>query len=174
MGLAACAPILHAGSRADTKAAAVGTIAPEFTLIDVNGKKLDLAAYRGKVVLLNFWATWCLPCRSEIPEFVKIQDTYRNRGLRIIGISLDDSAKPVRVFCDQFKINYPVAVGNAALAERYGGILGLPVTFVIRCDGRIAARHNGAATLSRLEQEIRTLLEQKACVRADSATPAPY
>jgi thiol-disulfide isomerase/thioredoxin len=139
--------------------------APEFSVTDLSGNKLDLATYRGKVVLLDFWATWCAPCRAEIPRLVDLQNRYRNRGLRIIGISLDDDAKPVRLFYEQFKIDYPVAIGDAHLAERYGGILGLPVSLLIGCDGRIYVKHTGETDVSLMEQEIRLLLERRGCMQ---------
>src|SRR6478609_3074265 len=107
-------------------------IAPLFALKDLDGRSLNLADYRGKVVLLNFWATWCEPCRHEIPEFIQLQNN--SHGLQILGISLDDGAGPVRSFYTEFRMNYPVAIGDAALAERYGGILGLPISFIIGCD----------------------------------------
>ena len=134
--------------------------APEFALTTLKGQKLDLASYRGKVVLLDFWATWCVPCRSEIPHFVRLQNAYRARGLQIIGISLDDDVAPVRRFYRQFKMNYPVALGDAELAGRYGGILGLPVSFLIDRDGRIVSTHKGAKDIVALEREITALLSQ--------------
>ena len=137
--------------------------APEFSLTDLTGQKVDLAAYRGDVVLLDFWATWCEPCRREIPHFIDLQSTYRDRGLRIIGVSLDDSVEPVRAFYKDFKMNYPVAMGDAQLAERYGGIFGLPVSFVIGCDGKIRARHIGEVSGSIIEQEIQPLLKAPDC-----------
>jgi cytochrome c biogenesis protein CcmG, thiol:disulfide interchange protein DsbE len=144
-------------------------LAPEFSLTDLGGQKLDLATYRGKVVLLNFWATWCAPCRTEIPHFVDLQNKYRDQGLQIIGISLDDDARPVRAFYQQFKMNYPVAVGDASLAERYGGILGLPVSFLITCDERIYARHAGETDISVIEQEIKPLLDGGKCKQTNVA-----
>jgi cytochrome c biogenesis protein CcmG/thiol:disulfide interchange protein DsbE len=140
---------------------AVDSSAPGFSLTDLDGKPLDLANYRGKVVLLNFWATWCAPCRGEIPQFVDFQNTYGPQGLQLIGISMDDDAKPVHEFYQQFKMNYPVAVGNANLAESYGGILGLPVTFLIGRDGRIAAKYVGATDMTALQQKIQSLLRAK-------------
>jgi len=140
---------------------AVNTKAPDFSLQDLNGHPLHLASYGGKVVLLNFWATWCTPCRAEIPNFVEFQNTYGPQGLQILGISMDDDAKPVDEFYRQFKMNYPVAVGNEKLAESYGGVLGLPVSFLIGRDGKIAAKYVGAANIPVVEQAIKTQLQTR-------------
>lgn len=140
---------------------AVDSAAPQFSLQDIDGKPLSLANYQGKVVLLNFWATWCTPCRGEIPQFVEFQNTLGPQGLQLIGISMDDEAKPVHEFYQQFKMNYPVAIGSANLAESYGGVLGLPVTFLIGRDGRIAAKYIGATDLAALQQKIQSLLQAK-------------
>lgn len=138
-------------------------LAPGFTLLDLSGRKIDLSAFGGQVVLLNFWATWCAPCREETPEFMNLQNKYGNQGLRVIGISLDDDAKPVLGFYDQFRINYPIVIGDAGLAERYGGILGLPVTFLIGCDGRIYSRYSGKADIMQVERELKPLLKAPQC-----------
>ena len=140
---------------------AIHSDAPDFSLQDTDGKPLTLSGNRGKVVLLNFWATWCTPCRAEIPEFERFQNTYGPQGLQVIGVSMDDDAKPVREFGEQFKVNYPVALGNYKLAQSYGGVLGLPVTFLIGRDGKIAAKYVGAAQIPVVEQEIKTLLAAK-------------
>jgi peroxiredoxin len=140
---------------------AVHSTAPNFTLQDLNGRPLQLSSYRGKVVLLNFWATWCAPCRAEIPEFERLQDSYGQQGLQVVGLSMDDGAQPVREFYQQFKVNYPVAVSNEKVAQSYGGVLGLPVSFLIGRDGRIAAKYVGAAQIPVVEQQINTLLAAK-------------
>lgn len=138
-----------------------GQFAPQFFLKDLSGRPINLVDYRAKVVLLNFWATWCEPCRHEVPEFIQLQTN--NPKLQIVGISLDDSEEPVHTFYNEFKMNYPVAVGDAALARRYGGILGLPVTFLIGCDGRISARHIGEVQIPEITQEIASLHKDAAC-----------
>jgi len=159
--------------RSGADAAATRPPAPEFSLKDLTGRKIDLAGLRGKVVLLNFWATWCAPCRAEIPEFVELQNRYRSRGLQIIGISLDDDAEPVLDFHRNQKFNYPVAVGDAELAERYGGILGLPVSFLIGCDGRIDAKYAGKADPARIEQQLKVMLRAKTCTGGGTAARLP-
>jgi cytochrome c biogenesis protein CcmG/thiol:disulfide interchange protein DsbE len=133
-------------------------VAPDFSVNDLSGQTLALSRYRGQVVLLNFWATWCTPCRSEIPRFVDLQNKYGRQGLQILGISLDDDPRPVPGFYQQSKMNYPVAIGDAKLAEQYGGVLGLPVSFVIGRDGRIYAKHVGETDISLIEREIKSLL----------------
>jgi len=133
---------------------AQGSLAPDFTLQTLDGAPLRLSDYHGKVVLLDFWATWCAPCREEIPRFVDWQRRYGAQGLQVIGVSMDDSAGPVQKFNREFGINYPVALGNQEVASRYGGILGLPVNIVIGRDGRIVSKHLGMANLSQLEQEL--------------------
>ena len=127
----------------------------------MSGQQLHLSEYRGKLVLLDFWATWCDPCREEIPHFVELQNTYRDRGLQIVGISMDDGPEPVRDFYQSFKMNYPVVMGNATTGELYGGVLGLPIAFLIGRDGRIYSKHIGATDISVFEGEIATLLRVK-------------
>jgi peroxiredoxin len=139
---------------------AVGSVAPAFALKDIDGKALDLNDYRGKVVLLDYWATWCGPCRSEIPHFIEFQDKYAGQGFQAMGISMDDGPQPVQEFYKQFKINYPVAMGTTQLAESYGGVLGLPVTFLIGRDGKIAAKYVGATETSVIQQKVESLLKQ--------------
>jgi peroxiredoxin len=140
------------------KAAASGNLAPDFTVTGIDGKKLALSAYKGKVVLLDFWATWCSPCRAEIPHFVEMQDKYGPQGFQVIGISMDDDAGPVREFYQQFKMNYPVAVGDDKLAQSFGGVLGLPVNFIIDREGHIVKKFLGATDVSAFDKEVGDLL----------------
>jgi cytochrome c biogenesis protein CcmG, thiol:disulfide interchange protein DsbE len=151
------------------QAPALGTLAPDFSLLQLTGQPLELSAYREKVVLLDFWATWCDPCRDEIPHFIDLQNKYGQEGLQIIGVSMDDSPEPVLDFSRRFKMNYPVVMGNAKIGELYGGILGLPVAFVIGRDGRVFARHIGAIDMSVVEREIGNLLAKTTASSPGSA-----
>ncbi len=135
--------------------------APDFSLVALDGRQIHLSDYKGKVVLVDFWATWCSPCRTEIPRFVEWQQKYGEQGFQTIGISMDDTAKPVRAFYQEFKLNYPVAMGNEKVAQAYGGVLGLPVNVLVGRDGRIIAKYVGMTDLRELEDEIRHGLQQK-------------
>jgi cytochrome c biogenesis protein CcmG, thiol:disulfide interchange protein DsbE len=148
----------HESSQAQTSPSA-NPMAPDFTLPQLDGRDLRLSSYRGKVVLLDFWASWCAPCREETPHLIELQQKYGGRGLQIIGVSMDDSPDPARAFYQQFHMNYPVAMGNAKTGELYGGVLGLPIAFLIKRDGRIYAKHIGATDPATFDKEIATLLQ---------------
>ena len=134
--------------------------APGFALTDFSGQSLTLDRFRGKVVLLNFWATWCAPCQVEIPVFAAWQRKYGPQGLQIIGISMDDDAGPARRLAARLQLNYPVAIGDERLGTRYGGVLGLPSTFLIDRDGVIRAQFQGEADLRLIERHVTALLAQ--------------
>src|SRR5688572_19821071 len=105
-----------------TQAGAVGTAAPAFALPDLEGKTVRNTDLKGKVVLLNFWATWCPPCKDEVPDFVRLQSKYRDQGLAIVGLSLDHGgAQDVRPFVDEYDVNYTMLIANAETADAYGG-----------------------------------------------------
>jgi len=134
-------------------------VAPLFSLQDLDGAALNLADYKGKVVLLDFWATWCGPCRSEIPGFVDLQNRYRDQGFQVIGVSVDESAKPVRKFREQYRMNYPVAMCDRNVRQLYGGLSGIPTTLLIGRDGRVYSKVVGAsADLGEFDQRIQALL----------------
>jgi len=149
----------HRATSVRTSANAQHLPAPVFTLPQLDGRNLRLSSYRGKVVLLDFWATWCDPCREEIPHFVDLQQRYDDRGLQIIGVSMDDSPDPVRPFYQKLHMNYPVVMGTAQTGAMYGGVLGLPIAFLITRDGRIYAKHIGATSADVFEKEIQSLLQ---------------
>jgi peroxiredoxin len=134
--------------------------APNFTLVDSNGAKVTLASLKGKVVLLNFWATWCGPCQVEIPWFIEFNKTYKARGLAVVGVSMDeDGWKSVKPYLTTKKIDYPIVVGTEDVAKAYGGVDSLPSTFIIDRDGKIAFSHSGLVGKDTYETEIRSLLD---------------
>ena len=132
-----------------------------FTVKDMHGKDVRLADYRGKVILLNFWATWCGPCKVEIPGFVELYNAYKDRGFVVLGISTDDSPEQLRKFSRDMRITYPVLVGSDRTDitdDAYGPMWGIPVSFLIGKDGAICKRYLGLATKPQLERELTTLL----------------
>ena len=133
--------------------------APDFTLTDANGKQVRLSDYKGKVVLLNFWATWCGPCKFEIPWFIEFQKTHKDRGFTVIGVSLDeDGWESVKPYIQAKGVNYPVVVGSETVDQHYGGIEALPTSFLIDREGRIANTHVGLVSKKQYEDDILDLL----------------
>ena len=133
--------------------------APDFTLKDANGKEFKLSEYKGKIVLLNFWATWCGPCKIEIPWFIEFEQKYKDKGFAVLGISMDDDGwQAVKPYLEEKKINYRVAVGNDSIGSLYGGVDSLPTTFVIDREGRVASTHIGLVGKNDYQNEIVQLL----------------
>lgn len=133
------------GTQHTTRLAGAHPMAPGFKLTSVDGKLINLEHYRGKVVLLNFWATWCGPCRMEIPGLEDLQRKYGFKGLRVIGMDVisEDNANAVREFYQRFKMNYPVVLANEKIGDLYGGIMGTPTSILIGCNGRIDSEFVG-------------------------------
>jgi cytochrome c biogenesis protein CcmG/thiol:disulfide interchange protein DsbE len=135
--------------------------APEFVLKDADGKVVKLSDYRGKAVLLNFWATWCAPCRLEIPWFMEFEQQDKNRGLAVVGISMDEGGWPVvRPFLSQLGVNYRILMGDGITTSVYGGVDALPTTFLLDRSGRIAATHVGLVGKGDYATEIEELLKE--------------
>ena len=133
-----------------------------FTFQDIHGKSVTLSEYKGKVILLDFWATWCPPCRKEIPGYIELYNTYKSRGLVVVGVSMDDAddTPDVKRYVEQIKMNYPVLLGAGReddLKPAFGE-LPLPTSFVIARDGRICGRHDGLTAKEQVEREIAALL----------------
>jgi thiol-disulfide isomerase/thioredoxin len=132
----------------------------DFTMKDLDGKDVSLSSFKGKVVLLNFWATWCGPCKAEIPGFVELQNQYGKDGLIVVGYSVDDEAPKARAFANEYKINYPVllGLGREDVQEAYGPIWGIPASFIISREGKVCQKHLGIAPKAVFEKEIKALL----------------
>lgn len=131
----------------------------DFTLKDVDGNQVSLASYKGKVVLLNFWATWCGPCKAEIPGFVRLQEKYRDQ-LVIVGYSVDDTAEKAKAYAAEYKMNYPILLGEGRedVQDAYGPIWGIPASFVISKDGKVCRKHMGIAPEAVFEKEVVALM----------------
>jgi thiol-disulfide isomerase/thioredoxin len=162
---------LHAARR--TASANVPSIlksspAPDFTLDALDGKSMRLSDLRGKAVLLNFWATWCSPCKIEMPWFVELQKEYGPQGLQILGVAMDDSGKDeIAKFAKEMGVNYPVLIGKEAVGDAYGGVPALPESFFIGRDGKIVDRIIGLKGRSDIEDSIKKALNTQ-----PAATPA--
>ena len=137
---------------------ATGAAKYDFILKDQHNVPVKMADYKGKVVLLNFWATWCGPCKLEIPEFVELYDQYKDKGLVIVGISIDDTADQLQAFTKEWHMQYPVLQMHPDVENYYGPFYGIPMSFLVARDGSICVKHIGPATKTQFEQEIKALL----------------
>jgi len=131
-----------------------------FTLKDINGKDVKLSSLKGKVILLDFWATWCEPCKVEIPWFAEFQTKYGARGFQAVGISVDDTVEKLKPYVAKYKMNYPVLVGlnHDDVQNAYGPLWGIPVTTLISRDGKLCVKHSGLSSKQNFEKEIEALL----------------
>jgi len=159
--VAACGLVLSAsGLQGQAAQDLVHKEAPEFARKALSGQRIDLKDYRGRVVLLNFWATWCVPCQAELPKFEAWQKQYGTERLQVIGVSMDDGEAPVRRTVRRLHLDFPVVMGNARLGNAYGRVLGLPVTFLIDRDGRVVAKIKGEIDMDSFESQVKELLER--------------
>ena len=168
--VAGCSTTPRSVDAASVKADKDRKPAPEFTLKDADGKIVHLSDYKGKVVLLDFWATWCGPCKIEIPWFTELQRKNKDRGFEVLGVAMDDEGwEVVKPFMAKMGVNYRMMVGNDATAQAYGGVDALPTTFLIDRTGKIAAIHVGLASKRDFEDGIEQLLQNTAPVTSGDA-----
>jgi peroxiredoxin len=166
--LTGCSNVPQTAKAASGKENITRKPAPDFTLKDANGATVHLSDYKGKVVLLDFWATWCGPWKVEIPWFMEFEQQLKDRGFAVLGVSMDeDGWTSVKPYIEKRKINFRILLGNDQVGDAYGGVESLPTTFVIDRDGRIAAKHEGIEPSNgkdELRDEINRLLEAKPAI----------
>src|SRR5437870_4679886 len=156
------------GSAVHADAVALGTPEPEVTFESLDGKDVPLSQYKGKVVLVNFWATWCEPCQIEIPWLIEMQEKYSSRGFTVLGVDVDDEGKKAvapfvakerfNVNGQKLAMNYPILLGNDAVADKFGGLLGYPTSFLISRDGKIVKKVQGLISYEEITQAIESQL----------------
>jgi len=164
---------MHMARRADSGRSLLITKsspAPDFTLESLDGKSMTLSDLRGKAVLLNFWATWCGPCKIETPWLVELQNQYGSQGLQVVGVAMDDSGKDeIAKFAKDMGVNYPVLLGKEAVGDAYGGVPALPESFFIGRDGKIVDKIIGLKGKGEIEDSIKRALDTEATSSAASA-----
>jgi len=169
--------LAHRGERSGTITAGgpkPGAAAPDFTLQSLDGKTVRLTDFRGKAVLLNFWATWCEPCKLEMPWFVELQKQYGPQGLEVLGVAMDDSGKEtVAKFAKDMGVNYPVLLGKESVGDEYGGLEYLPTSFYIDRDGKVVARVFGLRSRSDIEDWIKEALSRGSRVAGKESSQQP-
>lgn len=137
---------------------AEGTANLDLTMKDMNGASVRLADYKGKVLLLNFWGTWCPPCQAEIPDLIKAYETHKDEGFVVLGMTIDDTAEDMRAYAAARKVTYPLLLMQDDVDQAYGPIVGVPMSFFIARDGSVCKRHFGPVTFDQVEREIKALL----------------
>ena len=148
--------------------------APDFSLESLDGKTTRLSDFRGKAVLLNFWATWCGPCKIEMPWFVDFQKQYGTQGLQIVGVAMDDASKEdIGKFAKDMGVNYPILIGKEAVGDQYGGVPALPETFLIARDGKIVDKIIGLRGKAEIEDAIKEALNTRPAASQASASSNP-
>lgn len=147
--------------------ALTGKAAPEFTLQSLDGKTVHLSDYRGKAVVLNFWATWCAPCKIEMPWFVDLQKKYAPEGLQLVGVAMDDATpKEIAEFAKQMSVNYPILIGKEAVGQAYGGVPFMPETFYIDRNGKIIENAFGLKSRSEIEGDMKKIIASVATAQS--------
>ncbi|MFZ0297400.1 MAG: TlpA disulfide reductase family protein [Candidatus Sulfotelmatobacter sp.] len=145
------------------------SLAPDFSLESLDGKSLRLSDFRGKAVLLNFWATWCGPCKIEMPWFVDLQKEYGSQGLQIVGVAMDDASKEdISKFAKDMGVNYPILIGKESVGDQYGGVPALPESFLISRDGKIVDKIIGLRGKAEIEDAVKKALDTQAAKREAS------
>jgi thiol-disulfide isomerase/thioredoxin len=157
----AAAALLLGASLAFAQGSLLNKPAPDFARTALDGKPVALSSLRGRVVLLNFWATWCAPCQSELPRFAAWQRQYAAQGFSVVAVSMDDGPEAPCALMRRLRPGFPVVMGDDELATLYGGVLGLPVSFLIARDGTVVERIDGETDLPALEARIARLLAQQ-------------
>jgi thiol-disulfide isomerase/thioredoxin len=157
----------HNRANGSSKGQLMGNLAPDFDLPTLDGKSLKLSDLRGKAVLLNFWATYCGPCKIEMPWFVELQKEYGPQGFQIVGVAMDDaSTEDIAKFAKEMGVNYPILIGKDSVAESYGGVSVLPTTFFVDRDGKLIAREFGLRSRSDFVDDIKKALSQGQAAQA--------
>jgi peroxiredoxin len=165
----------HHGDPPEVASALKNQMAPDFSLASLDGKStIRLSDYRGKAVLLNFWATWCVPCKIEMPWFVELQNQYGSQGLQVVGVAMDDaSPEDIEKFAKDMGVNYPIAVGKESVGDAYGGVQFLPATFYIGRDGKVIDKVFGLKGKHEIQDDIKKALALNDAVAAPSAALSP-
>ena len=157
----------HNRANGSAKGQLIGNLAPDFELPALDGKNLKLSDLRGKAVLLNFWATYCGPCKIEMPWFVELQKEYGPQGFQIVGVAMDDaSLEDIAKFAKEMGVNYPILLGKESVGQSYGGVSVLPTTFFLDRDGKLIAREFGLQSRSVFVDHIKRAMSQGRAVQA--------